>query len=290
MASVDNETIREDGFEREPSVYSGRRPMKASMSIPYYQVDTFTSSLFSGNPAGVCLLTDWPSDSVLQSIAAENNLAETAFIVQRGATFDLRWFSPTLEVDLCGHATLASAHVIVQHLGYRDSIVRFETLSGTLTVSRKDDLLTLDFPTRPGIACEMPPDLIEGLGFRPESAAKARDYLAVCETERAVRELKPDMAALMRLDCLGIIVTAPGDNCDFVSRFFAPRAGIPEDPVTGAAHCTLIPYWAERLKCKELSARQISPRGGELLCEHRGERVGIGGRAVTYSAGFLYVS
>jgi len=259
------------------------------MSIPYYQVDTFTSRLFSGNPAGVCLLTDWPSDGMLQSIATENNLAETAFVVQRGSFFDLRWFTPSLEVDLCGHATLASAHVIFRHLGYRDSIVRFETLSGTLTVSRNEDLLTLDFPARPATDCDIPSDLIDGLRVRPASAAKARDYLAVFQTERSVRELEPDLAALMRLDCLGIIATAPGDNCDFVSRFFAPRAGISEDPVTGAAHCTLIPYWAERLKRSELRARQISPRGGELFCEHRSERVGIGGRAVTYSAGFLYV-
>ena len=258
------------------------------MSIPYYQIDTFTSKLFSGNPAGVCMLSDWLSDNLLQSIASENNLAETAFLVQRDSYFNLRWFTPTIEVDLCGHATLASAHVIFRHLGYRDSIVRFETLSGTLTVTRHEDLLTLDFPARPATACEMPSDLIDGLRVRPVSTAKARDYLAVFHTERSVRELQPDFAALMRLDCLGIIATAPGDNCDFVSRFFAPRAGISEDPVTGAAHCTLIPYWAERLKRSVLHARQISPRGGELFCEHRGERVGIGGRAVTYSAGFLF--
>jgi PhzF family phenazine biosynthesis protein len=260
------------------------------MSIPYYQVDAFASKLFSGNPAGVCLLTDWLPDIVLQSIAAENNLAETAFVVQRGSFFDLRWFTPTVEMDLCGHATLAPAHVIFRHLGYRGSVIRFETRSGTLTVSRNDDLLTLDFPARPAAACEIPSDLTAGLRARPASAAKSRDYLAVFPTERAVRELQPDMAALMRLDSLGIIVTAPGDDCDFVSRFFAPRAGVPEDPVTGSAHCTLIPYWAERLKRTKLRARQISVRGGELFCEHRGDRVGIGGRAVTYSTGFLHVS
>lgn len=260
------------------------------MSIPYYQIDAFASRLFSGNPAGVCLLTDWLPDAVLQSIAAENNLAETAFVVQRDSFFDLRWFTPSLEMDLCGHATLASAHVIFRHLGYRASVVRFQTRSGNLTVSRNGELLTLDFPARPAVPCEAPFELSAGFGASPTTTAKARDYLAVFETEQAVRSLQPDMAALMHLDCLGIIATAPGEDCDFVSRFFAPRAGVPEDPVTGSAHCTLIPYWAQRLGCTALRARQVSPRGGELFCEHRGARVGIGGRAVTYSSGFLHVS
>ena len=260
------------------------------MSIPYYQIDAFASSLFAGNPAGVCLLTDWLADTILQSIAAENNLAETAFVVQRDSFFDLHWFTPSLEMDLCGHATLAPAHVIFRHLGYRASVVRFQTRAGMLTVSRDGDLLTLDFPARPAVPCDAPPELVAGLRASPVTTAKARDYLAVFETEQAVRNLQPDMAALMRLDCLGIIATAPGEDCDFVSRFFAPRAGVPEDPVTGSAHCTLIPYWAQRLGRKTLRARQISPRGGELFCEHRGERVGIGGHAVTYSSGFLHVS
>jgi PhzF family phenazine biosynthesis protein len=260
------------------------------MSIPYYQIDAFTGSLFSGNPAGVCLLTDWLPDATLQSIGAENNLAETAFVVQRDSYFDLRWFTPTLEMDLCGHATLASAHVIFRHLGYRDSVVRFQTRSGLLTVTRNDDALTLDFPARPASVCPAPADLIKGLGRTPTTTAKARDYLAVFDTEQAVRGLRPDMASLMRLDCLGIIATAPGEHCDFVSRFFAPGAGVPEDPVTGSAHCTLIPYWAQRLGRSKLHAMQISQRGGELFCEDRGERVGIGGRAVTYSTAFLHVT
>jgi PhzF family phenazine biosynthesis protein len=259
------------------------------MSIPYYQIDTFTGSLFTGNPAGVCLLADWLPDELLQSIAAENNLAETAFLVQRDSSFDLRWFTPSIEVDLCGYATLAPAHVIFRHLGYRESTIRFHTRSGLLAVSRNDDLLTLDFPARPATPCDIPHDLSEGLRATPSSTAKSRDYLAVFETEEAVRNLQPDMAALMRLDCLGIIATAPGDHCDFVSRFFAPRAGIPEDPVTGSAHCTLIPYWAQRLGRSELRALQVSSRGGELFCQNRDERVGIGGRAVTYSSGFLHV-
>ena len=260
------------------------------MSIPYYQIDAFASSLFSGNPAGVCLLTDWLPDTILQSIAAENNLAETAFVVPRDSFFDLRWFTPSLEMDLCGHATLAPAHVIFRHLGYRASVVRFQTRSGVLTVARDGELLTLDFPARPAVPCDVPAELSMGLRSSPTTTAKARDYLAVFETEQAVRSLQPDMAALMRLDCLGIIATAPGEDCDFVSRFFAPRAGVPEDPVTGSAHCTLIPYWAERLGRSRLRALQISSRGGELFCEHRGERVGIAGRAVTYSSGFLHVS
>jgi PhzF family phenazine biosynthesis protein len=260
------------------------------MSIPYYQVDAFTSTLFAGNPAGVCLLAAWLPDDVLQSIAAENNLAETAFVVQRGSGFDLRWFTPALEMDLCGHATLAPAHVIFRHLGYRDTVVRFQTRSGELTVTRTDDLLTLDFPARPAVACATPAALVKGLGLSPTTTAKSRDYLAVFDSERAVRELRPDMAALMQLDSLGIIATAPGDDCDFVSRFFAPKAGVPEDPVTGSAHCTLIPYWAQRLGRPRLRALQVSQRGGELFCEHRGQRVSIAGRAVTYSSGFLYVS
>ncbi|MEK7951028.1 PhzF family phenazine biosynthesis protein [Luteolibacter soli] len=261
------------------------------MSIPYYQVDAFTDRLFGGNPAGVCLLTDWLPDHVLQSIAAENNLAETAFVIQRDSFFDLRWFTPELEVDLCGHATLASAHVIFRHLGYRGSVVRFQTRSGILSVSREEgERLTLDFPARPADLCDTPAALAAGLGATPVVTGKARDYLAVFESEEEVRHLKPDMAALARLDCLGIIATAPGVDCDFVSRFFAPGAGVPEDPVTGSAHCTLIPYWAGRLGRTKLHARQVSQRGGELFCEHRSDRVGIGGHAVTYSSGFLHVS
>jgi len=260
------------------------------MSIPYYQVDAFTSRLFSGNPAGVCLLADWLPDALLQSIAAENNLAETAFAVQRDPLFHLRWFTPTVEMDLCGHATLAAAHVLFRHLGCRAPTIDFQTRSGVVTVSRDENRLTLDFPARPAIPCATPRDLREGLGACPTTTAKARDFLAVFDTEETVRNLEPDMAALTRLDCLGIIATAPGKDCDFVSRFFAPRAGVPEDPVTGSAHCTLIPYWAERLGRAQFRALQVSSRGGELFCEHRGERVGIGGFALTYASGFLHVT
>jgi PhzF family phenazine biosynthesis protein len=257
------------------------------VSIPYYQVDAFASRLFSGNPAGVCLLTDWLPDATLQSIATENNLSETAFVVPKGESFHLRWFTPAIEVDLCGHATLAAAHVIYGHLGWRGGAVRFQTMSGELTVARDDDLLMLDFPARPPRTCDAPPELVEGLGAKPSETARARDYLAVFDTEEAVRALRPNTQVLVQLDCVGIIVTAPGRDCDFVSRFFAPRAGIAEDPVTGSAHCTLIPYWARRLGKSKLHARQVSSRGGELFCQDRGERVGIAGHAVTYASGFI---
>jgi len=259
------------------------------VNIPYYQVDAFTNRVFSGNPAGVCLLADWLPEQLLQSIAAENNLSETAFVVQRESFSDLRWFTPNVEVDLCGHATLAAAHVLFRHLDCRAPSVSFQTRSGLLTVAQHQALLTLDFPARPAIACDPPRELIAGLGSPPITTAKSRDYLAVFDTANAVRKLKPDMTALMRLDCLGVIATAPGEDCDFVSRFFAPRAGVPEDPVTGSAHCTLIPYWAKRLGRSQLRALQLSRRGGELFCKDRGERVSISGHAVTYSSGFLHV-
>ncbi len=260
------------------------------MSIPYYHVDAFADRLFKGNPAGVCFLADWLPDAELQAIAAENNLAETAFVVQRESFYDLRWFTPTVEMDLCGHATLAPAHVIFRHLKYRENVVRFKTRSGVLTVTRDGELLTLDFPARPAALCSPPEELIQGLGMEPIATLKARDYLAVFDTEQTIKDLQPDMKLLQKIECLGIIVTAPGNLVDFVSRFFAPGAGVPEDPVTGSAHCTLIPYWAERLNRSHLRALQVSQRGGELICEYRGDRVGISGKAVTYSSGFLHVA
>jgi len=259
------------------------------MSVPFYQIDTFTDRMFAGNPAGVCFLAEWLQDELMQSIAAENHLAETAFVIQRQSSFELRWFTPAMEVDLCGHATLAPAHVIFRHLGYRGEVIRFETKSGELTVTRKGELLELDFPSRPAVECVDPGLLEQALGIAPRYVGKSRDYLAVFDSERIVREITPDMDILMELDSLGVIVTAPGGDCDFVSRFFAPRAGVPEDPVTGSAHSTLIPYWANRLGKSQLYARQISARGGQLYCEDRDQRVGIAGRAVTYSVGFLQI-
>lgn len=255
------------------------------MKIPLYQVDAFTRSLFKGNPAAVCPLQGWLDDKTLQAMAAENNLSETAFFVSRGAHYDLRWFTPRVEVDLCGHATLASAHVIFQFLDPSASVVRFQTKSGLLTVEREGDLLAMQFPSRPGASVPCPQPLIQGLGLEPDEVLFSRDYLAVFNSEATVRSLQPDMTRLMELDGLGVIVTAPGGTVDFVSRFFAPKVGIPEDPVTGSAHCTLIPYWARRLGKNTLHALQLSERGGELYCGNLGETVRIAGHAVTYFEG-----
>jgi len=259
------------------------------MKLPYYEVSAFTTNPFGGNPAGVCPLDAWLPDAALQGIAANNNLAETAFIVPRGNDFELRWFTPTVEVDLCGHATLAAAFVLFNERGLHADEARFHSRSGLLTVSRETNQLTLDFPSRPAKACATPDALIRGLGTKPGEVLKARDYLAVFNSEAEVRALKPDFAALKTLDCLGIIATAPGSDCDFVSRFFAPGAGVDEDPVTGSAHCTLIPYWAERLGKTKIFARQVSQRGGELFCEPVGPRVRIGGRAVLYLWGEIEI-
>lgn len=260
------------------------------MKLPYYEVSAFTTNPFGGNPAGVCPLVAWLPDDVLQNIAANNNLAETAFTVPRGDDFELRWFTPTVEMDLCGHATLAAASILFNEHGWRGDVVRFHSRSGLLTVSRDRDMLTLDFPARPPQPSVAPEALMRGLGAAPQEVFKARDYLAVFANEAEVRALQPDLAVLKTLDCLGIIATAPGAEADFVSRFFAPGAGVAEDPVTGSAHCTLIPFWAQRLGKSNLFARQVSPRGGELFCELVGERVRIGGRAVTYLRGEIQIA
>lgn len=259
------------------------------MKLPYYEVSAFTTNPFGGNPAGVCPLDAWLPDAILQSIAANNNLAETAFTVVRGADFELRWFTPAVEMDLCGHATLAAAFVLFTERNVTSREVRFHSRSGLLTVSRAGDQLTLIFPSRPATPWAAPEALIRGLGAKPIEVLKARDYVAVFASEAEVRALKPDFATLKSLDCLGIIATAPGGDCDFVSRFFAPGAGVDEDPVTGSAHCTLIPYWSQRLSKTNLFARQVSPRGGELFCELVGDRVRIGGRAAVYLRGEIQI-
>lgn len=278
------------GFTGQDRGTSGSDSASPSLQnrIPIYVVDSFADRVFTGNPAAVCLLDRWLPDRILQSIAAENNLSDTAFIVGDPSRLALRWFTPELEVDLCGHATLAAAHVLFRHEGFRGETLRFETRSGVLAVTRHDEWIRLDFPSRPAEDCGAPADLATGLGRTPVRVARSRDYLAVFETEQEVRELRPNFTALARIDCLGVIATAPGDTCDFVSRFFAPRAGIPEDPVTGSAHCTLIPFWAAHLGRSDLLARQVSTRGGELRCEDRGNRVGILGKAATYSIGSIW--
>lgn len=261
------------------------------MHLPIYQVDAFAEKLFGGNPAAICPLTEWLPDATMQAIAAENNLAETAFFVREGADYALRWFTPAVEVDLCGHATLASAHVVFSFLEPGRERVNFRTLkAGTLTVARRGDMLMMDFPARPATAVDPPPGLLAALGGSPREVLKARDHMVVYGSAAEVAALKPDFAALGRLDCWAAIATAPGeDGTDFVSRFFAPRQGIDEDPATGSSHCTLVPYWAARLGKRQLKARQLSRRVGTLTCALNGDRVAIGGRAVLYLEGKITV-
>ncbi len=260
------------------------------MKVPYFEIAAFSARSFAGNPAGVCVLDRWLPNALLQSIATENNLAETAFIVAREGFHELRWFTPTNEVDLCGHATLASAHVLFRHRGASVSKVRFHSpRSGDLGVTREGDRLVLDFPARKVEPCEITAQFSEAVGAAPQELFQARDYLAVFRSPAEILTLKPDRAKLLDLPNEGVIVTAPGDDCDFVSRFFVPHHGIDEDPVTGSTHCYLIPFWAQRLGKDRLFARQLSKRGGELFCENGSERVQIGGNAVTYLTGEIEV-
>jgi predicted PhzF superfamily epimerase YddE/YHI9 len=274
-----------------------REPTERAMRLPIYQVDAFADKLFGGNPAAICPLPQWLPDATMQAIAAENNLAETAFFVREGggngdAVYALRWFTPTVEVDLCGHATLASAHIVFSFLEPKRESVNFQTLkAGTLTVERRTDLLVMDFPARPPSSVKPPAGLLAALGGKPREVFKARDHLVVYGSAAEVSALTPDFAALGKItDCWAVAATAPGENgVDFVSRFFAPAQGIAEDPATGSSHCTLVPYWAKRLGKTDLDARQLSRRGGALRCELRGDRVNIGGRAVLYLEGQITV-
>ncbi len=259
------------------------------MKIPFYQIDAFTSSLFSGNPAGVCLLDNWLEDATMLAIAAENNLSETAFLVPSNENYKIKWFTPKVEVDLCGHATLASAFVIFNYVDKSRDTVCFDSVSGPLTVKRENNSLSMDFPSDTPSPCPTPNELVEGLLIEPKEVLRSRDYLVVYDSEEKIKSLRPNMEKLSRLDSLGIIATAPGSQCDFVSRFFAPGVGIPEDPVTGSAHCTLVPYWANKTGKTQFHALQLSQRGGELFCEQRGDRVAIAGRAVTYLEGTIII-
>jgi len=260
------------------------------MQIDLYQVDAFASKPFEGNPAAVCPLDEWLSDAVLQKIAMENNLSETAFFVRDNLSYHLRWFTPQTEVDLCGHATLASAHVLFEHRGYEKEEILFNTNSGELRVRKEKDLLIMDFPAAYGDKVKTtPPILTEALGIVFEALFKADDYMLVVEHEQQIRELTPNFLLLKEIPSRGFIVTAPGDDAkiDFVSRFFAPAVGINEDPVTGSAHTMMTPYWADRLGKKDLSARQISSRGGNIWCSMDGVRVKIAGHAITYLQGSI---
>ena len=259
------------------------------MEIPLYQVDAFTKRVFGGNPAAVCPLPEFPPAEIMQSIGNENNLAETAFLVPNGDRYHLRWFTPEFEIDLCGHATLASAFVVFKHLRPDLNEVKFDTKSGELVVKRGEGgLLSMDFPSRPPEPGASDSRLRQALGGKAGAILVSRDYLVVYESEEEIRALKPDMNALAAMDRM-VIVTAPGRLVDFVSRFFAPHAGVPEDPVTGSAHCTLIPYWAHRLGKTKLHALQVSRRGGELFCELIGDRVTMAGYAVEFMRGTIQI-
>ncbi len=268
------------------------------MRVPLYQLDAFAERRFAGNPAAVCVLERWLADATLQAIAAENNLSETAFLVPKvvrqpeegDLDYELRWFTPELEVRLCGHATLASAAVVFDKLRPGSSWVRFHTKSGILGALKKGTWLELDFPAIAAQREEPPPGLVDALGGSPIEFLTSRDkFMAVYGSQQEVAGLAPRAEPLKRLEKLGVIVTAKGDDVDFVSRFFAPAAGIYEDPVCGSAHCVLVPYWTRRLGKSALEARQISPRGGRLRCELRGERVAIAGQVVPYLEGTIEI-
>jgi len=273
------------------------------MRIPIYQVDAFTGAVFAGNPAAVCPLERWLDERLMRAIAAENNLSETAFFVPAaggkradggfpgagGGAYDIRWFTPAAEIDLCGHATLASAFVVFHWLDPTRTSVTFHSKSGPLVVERGGDLLAMEFPSRPAGPCAAPAGLAAALGAAPLETLLSRDLLAVFAGEAEVRALQPDFARIKALGFHAVIVTAPGSDCDFVSRFFAPAVGVPEDPVTGSAHCTLVPYWARRLGKRTLHARQVSARGGELFCEDLGERVILAGHAAPFLEGTIEV-
>ena len=266
------------------------------MEIPIYQVDAFTDEVFGGNPAAICPLDQWPDDETLQAIAVENNLSETAFFMARDGGYDLRWFTPGAEVDLCGHATLATAHVIFGRLDPALTEVRFKTLSGELIVKRAaGGLLEMDLPSRPPEPAQPPPALVAALGGAPAEILKSRDWLVIYETAAEVAALAPEHNSLGKVLAAtapggGAIVTAPGDgDFDFVSRFFAPHLGIPEDPVTGSAYCTLIPFWAARLDKAKMLARQISPRGGTVHCQDAGDRILIRGHCADYLEGTIRI-
>jgi predicted PhzF superfamily epimerase YddE/YHI9 len=259
------------------------------MRVAIYQIDAFTNEQFKGNPAAVCPLKEWINDNLMQSIAAENNLSETAFFIKRDDEYELRWFTPKGEVDLCGHATLASAYVIFTYLDKRITRAIFQTKSGRLEVSKEGSNLAMIFPSREGKSCNAPELLIKGLRKRPKEVYLSRDYMAVFKTEEEIRNLTLDMEALKQLDGLGTIVTARGEGVDFVSRFFAPKLGVDEDPVTGSSHCTLIPYWKRVLGKNEFVALQLSKRGGKIFCTDLGEKVKISGEAVTYLVGHINI-
>ncbi|TDO23462.1 PhzF family phenazine biosynthesis protein [Sediminibacterium goheungense] len=257
---------------------------------PIYTVDAFTDHVFGGNPAAVCPLETWLSTETMQQLANENNLSETAFFVKRSdGDYDIRWFTPELEIDLAGHPTLATAYVLFHELAYPTDEIRFHSKSGLLTVTRKGELMEMNFPARMPVACDIPAHLLEGFSIKPREVLRSRDYFLVYESEEEVLNAVPDFVELNQVETLGIIITAKGKEADFVSRFFVPNSVIGEDPVTGSAHATLIPYWANALQKDNLKALQLSKRRGDLWCGMQGDRVTIAGKAVLYMKGSYYI-
>lgn len=259
------------------------------MEISLYQIDAFASKLFEGNPAAVCPLDEWLPDDVMQNIASENNLSETAFFVPQGDGFHIKWFTPASEVDLCGHATLATAYVLFNILGYENSRIEFDSRSGTLAVTKDNDWLVMDFPAQPPVVCDTPEEILKAFNKVPVECLTAEDYIVVFENEGDVESAAPDFEQLKKLGLRGVAITAKSDRYDFVARFFAPNYGIPEDPVTGSAYTQLTPYWASKLGPKKFSVKQVSPRGGELLCEIADDRVCISGKAIQYMEGKIKI-
>ena len=259
------------------------------MKLDMYQVDAFTDKVFGGNPAAVCPLHEWLDDKTLQNIAAENNLSETAFFVKKGKEYHIRWMTPTVEVDLCGHATLASSYVIFNELKQETDKITFESKSGDLIIKKENGLISMNFPVRSPQKTEIDENHLNSVSIKPKEVYFDNTFLFVYNNEEEVREVKPDIEIIKSLNSHGLIITAPGNTIDFVSRFFAPHAGIPEDPVTGYAHTVLTPFWAERLGKQKLHARQLSKRTGDVFCEFLGDRVNLAGKAVLYSKGEIYL-
>lgn len=263
----------------------------SAMKLKLYQIDAFTDQVFGGSPACVVPLDEWLEDDVLLKIARENAVAETAFFVISGERIHLRWFTPEIEMDLCGHATLATAHCLCTQLDYKKDEIVFDTMSGELRVLKDKSIYKLDFPSRMPVKATLPKQIEQALNIKPKNVLKSRDYVLVYDKEEDIRNLKVNRQYFdqINLGPGGVIVTSKGEECDFVSRFFTPQASILEDPVTGSAHCSLIPYWASQLNKKKMSAMQLSDRLGKLYCEDKGERVSISGQAITYSIGQLWI-
>jgi PhzF family phenazine biosynthesis protein len=259
------------------------------MELTLYQIDAFASRLFEGNPAAVCQLDGWLSDELMLSIAEENNLSETAFFVPAGNGFHIRWFTPEGEVDLCGHATLATAYVLFSILGYKKDRIEFDSKSGILTVTKDNEWLVMDFPAQPPVSCDIPKEIIKAFDIVPVECLKSEDFIVVFEREADIESANPAFEQLMKLDLRGVIITAKSTRYDFVARFFAPKYGIHEDPVTGSVYTQLAPYWASRIGSKRFNVKQLSSRGGELTCEIVDDRVLISGKAIKYFEGLIKI-